>query len=385
VTWKAELWGRGHSTPLVVGDQVWVTTAIEIAASEAEAKERTKTNTGDQPLSVLSSVSLGAVAIDRKSGKQLHDIELLTVKNPQWAHTLNSYASPTSVIADGRLYASFGAFGAVCMELSSQKILWTNNELQVMHENGPGSTPVLWKDRLIVHFDGSDKQFIAAYDTATGKVAWQTARSGEMDARPQQKKAYGTPMVIESQGKSILVSPAANNLYGYDPATGKELWKFHYGELGFSMSTLPVADGERIYFSTGFGKSKVFAMKHAGESVPTVAWSHNKNAPKMSSPLLHEGLLYFVDDGGILTCLEAATGTEIYKERLGGKFSSSPILANGKLIIGSREGNVVVVPAGRKFAIESSNRLDSAIMASPATDGQALLVRTEQALYRIEK
>jgi outer membrane protein assembly factor BamB len=385
VTWKTELPGRGHSTPLVVGDTIWITTAMEKAASEAEAKERLKTNTGDQPLSVLSAVTLRAIAIDLKSGKLLHNIELITVKDPQWAHELNSYATPTPVIHDGRLYASFGSFGAVCLELSSQKALWKNTELQVMHENGPGSTPVLWQDKLIVHFDGSDSQFIAAYDTATGKLAWKTPRTGEMDPRPQQKKAYGTPLVIQSKGRPLLVSPAANNLYGYDPSTGRELWKLPFGELGFSMSTLPVADDERIYFSTGFGKSKILAVKHAGDALPELAWTHGKNAPKMSSPALHDGLLYFVDDGGILTCLDAATGTQAYKERLGGKFSSSPIIVGNKLLIGSREGSMVVVPTGRSFSITATNTLDAGIMASPSTDGQALILRTEKALYRIEQ
>jgi hypothetical protein len=210
-------------------------------------------------------------------------------------------------------------------------------------------------------------------------------RSGEMDPRPQQKKAYGTPLVIQSGGIPVLVSSAANNIYGYDPASGKELWKVHYGELGFSMSTVPVADDKMIYFSTAFGKSNITALKHAGAATPEVAWKNNKNAPKMCSPLLHDGLLYYVDDGGILSCVHTQTGEAVYRERLGGKFSSSPILAGDKILIGSREGVVSLVKAGRIFQLLSQNTLDGSIMASPSTDGEALFIRTDKALYRIAK
>lgn len=385
VTWKTELPGRGHSTPVVAGDVIYMTTAVEKVATKEEAERRLKSNTGDQPLVVLASVSLRLLAVDRKSGKLLHDIELLNVKEPQWAHQLNSYASPTPVLAGGRLYSHFGSFGTVCLDTATQKVLWKNEELHVMHENGPGSTAVLWKNRLIAHFDGSDAQFIAAFDTETGKVAWKTKRSGEMDPRPQQQKAYGTPLVIQSGGLSVVVSPAANNVYGYDPLTGKELWKVHYGELGFSMSALPVADDKMIYFSTAYGKSKVMALKHHGATTPEVAWENNKNAPKMCSPLLHDGLLYYVDDGGILSAVDTQTGEAVYRERLGGKFSSSPILVGDKILIGSREGVVSIVKAGRTFQLLSQNTLDGSIMASPSTDGEALFVRTDKALYRIEK
>lgn len=386
VAWKTPLPGRGHSTPVIAGDHIWLTTAVEKPASPDVAKERLKTNTGDQPVVVLDSVVLRALCLDRVSGKILHDIELLTAKDPQWAHQLNSYATPTPVLADGKLYAHFGSFGTVCLDTATQKVLWKNDELKIMHENGPGSTAVLWQNRLIAHFDGSDQQFIAAFDTATGKIAWKTARSGEMDPRPQQKKAYGTPLIVTIGGKPVVVSPAANNIYGYDPATGAELWHVHYGELGFSMSTLPVADDQRIYFSTAFGKSKVVALQHADKTTPEVAWQNNKNAPKMSSPVLAAGLLFYADDGGILSCVDPKTGEALYRERLGGKYSSSPIVVGDKLILASREGVINVVKAGPKFEILSQNTLDGTpVMASPFTDGEALFIRTEKALYRIQQ
>ena len=383
VAWKTELPGRGHSTPVAWGEHLWVTTALEKAAKPEDAERRLKANTGDQPVTVLDSVSLRALCVDKASGKILHDIELLNVKEPQWVHQLNSYASPSPIIEEGRLYAHFGSFGTACLDTGTQSVLWRNQDVQIMHENGPGSTPVLWEDRLIIHFDGSDQQFIAAFDKATGKLVWKTARTGEMRENPQQRKAYGTPLMVTMNGQSTVVSPAADWLYGYAPDTGKELWKLPYGELGFSMSVRPVADDSQVYISTCFGKSQVMAVKYAGLKTPEVAWRNNKNAPKMCSPVLAGDLLFYVDDGGIVSCVEAKTGEALYRERLGGKFSASPILADGKVYFASREGVVTVIPAAREFKILAQNTLDGGLMASPIALDGSLYLRTDKALYSL--
>lgn len=384
VTWKTPLPGRGHSTPVIWGDKIWLTTALEKPATPEETERRLKANTGDQPLTVLSSVSLRAICIDKNSGRTIQDFELLNVKEPQWVHQLNSYASPSPIIEEGRLYAHFGALGTACLDTNTGKLLWTNEAIQIMHENGPGSTPVLWENLLIIHFDGSDQQFIAAIDKNTGKLAWKTPRSGEMDPRPQQRKAYGTPLVVNMNGKPTIVSPAANWVYGYEPATGKELWKLPYEGLGFSMSVRPVADGEQVYFSTSYGKSQIIAIKYAGLNAPQIAWRNNKNAPKMSSPVVANDLLFCIDDGGIVSCIDTKTGENLYRERLGGKFSASPIVANNKLYFTSREGVTTIIPASREFKIESKNTLDGNIMASPIAAGRSLFLRTDNALYRID-
>ena len=385
VVWKSELPGRGHSTPLVRGDHLWLTTAIEKVATPDQAKARLATNTGDQPLTVLDSVSLRALCVDKTSGKLLHDIDRQDLKEPQWAHQLNSYASPSPILHEGRLYASFGSFGTVCLDTSTQKLLWKNEELHVMHENGPGSTAVLFGNRLIAHFDGSDQQFIAAFDKATGALSWKTARSGQMDPRPQQRKAYGTPLIVTMNSQPTIVSPAADWVYGYEPTTGKELWKIAYDGLGFSMSVRPVADAERVYISTSFGKSQVIALKYAGLKTPEIAWRNNKNAPKMCSPVLVNDLLFYVDDGGIVSCLDPKTGEAHYRERLGGKFSASPIVSDNKLYFPSREGVVTVIPATKEFKILAQNTLEGSLMASPVAVDGALYLRTDKALYRIGK
>jgi outer membrane protein assembly factor BamB len=385
IRWKSELPGRGHSTPILVGDKLWLTTAIEKTASADKAKSKLASNTGDQPLTVLDSVSLHVLCVDQATGKILHDLEVLNVKDPQWAHTLNSYASPSPIYAAGRLYAHFGSFGTVCLDAATLATVWKNEELHIMHENGPGSTPILHDKHLIAHFDGSDQQFIAAFDIETGKVAWKTERSGSMDPRPQQRKAYGTPLIVVMNGQPVVVSSAADWVYGYEPTTGKELWKIAYEGLGFSMSTCPVADAERVYISTSFGKSQVIALKYAGLKTPEIAWRNAKNAPKMCSPVLANDLLFYIDDGGIVSCINPQTGEAHYRERLGGKFSASPIVADGKIYFASREGVVTVIPATKEFKILAQNTLDGALMASPIAVDSALYLRTEKALYRIEK
>ncbi len=383
IMWKTEAPGRGHSSPVIWGKQLWITTANEKPASKEETERRLKANTGDQPVTVLESASLRAVCLDRDTGRILHDIEVLNAREPQWVHQLNSYATPSPVIEDGRLYCHFGSNGTACVDTAAAKVLWTSTDLQVMHENGPGSTPVLWQDRLIIHFDGSDRQFVAALDKHTGKLAWKTARSGEMRENGQMKKAYGTPLVIDMNGQPAVVSTGADWVYGYDPAGGSELWRISYGQLGFSMSVRPVAGDGMFFFSTCFSKPEIFAVKYAGVPKPEVVWHDSKSGPNMASPVFHDGMLFYVSDGGILSCVDAKTGQPHYRERIRGRFSSSPLLADGKLYCCSREGMTFVVEAKKEFKVLAENKLDGAIMASPAALDGALFLRTDKAMYRM--
>jgi outer membrane protein assembly factor BamB len=327
-----------------------------------------------------------AVCVEVATGKLLHDVELMVEKNPQWTHALNSFASPTPVIEGGKLYCHFGAHGTACLDTATRKVLWTNHDTKIMHENGPGSTPVLWKDRLIFHCDGSDLQYIAALNTATGKIVWKTNRSGEMNADPQLKKSYGTPLILSLANRDVVVSPAANWLYGYDPATGEELWKVSYGVLGFSIAPRPVAGNGLVYMSTAFMQPELLAVKVEGSSdEPSIAWRSKRSVPKMSSPLLVGQELYMVSDEGIISCLDALKGDVIYNKRLGGNFSSSPLFADGRIYVGNREGETFVIQPGREYKLLATNQLaGGAIMASPAAVDGAIYLRTEKGLYRIE-
>jgi outer membrane protein assembly factor BamB len=319
--------------------------------------------------------------LDRNSGKLLSDVEVLTEESPDPVHHLNSFASPSPVIEDGRLYCHFGTNGTACLDTKSGEVVWTNRELKLKHENGPGSTPILFQEWLIVHCDGSDTQSIAALNKSDGKLAWKTARSGKMDENPQLKKAYGTPLVTTVAGRELVLSPAANWLYAYEPATGREVWKVEYGTLGFSIVPRPVIGHGMLYFSTTFMKPEILAIKL--DEQPTIAWRFAKQAPNMPSPLLIGDELYLIADKGVATCLDAKTGAVVWTERLGGNFCSSPIFADGRIYVGNREGQTFVFAPGREFKLLATNQLDGQIMATPAAVDSALFVRTDKAMYRI--
>ena len=228
----------------------------------------------------------------------------------------------------------------------------------------------------------------------TGKLAWKTARTGEMDKNPQLKKSYATPLLLEMGGKPVLFSQGPNWLYGYDPANGKELWKVSYGTLGFSLSARPVAGHGMFFMSTGFMKPQMIGVKYEGMSTPEIAWTFTKSAPTMPSPLLVGDELYFVSDGGILACLDAKTGTEHYRERLAG--GGEGVVAHGRHLqrLAHLRGwpHLHLQPRGRDAchrarekisARLADNKLDAQVMASPAAVDGAFFIRTDKALYRI--
>ena len=385
ISWRTELPGRGWSSPVIFGNQVWVTAAYETLASEEKKKERLKVNTGSQPLTVLSEVRIHALCIDKSSGKIVKNIEVLKKEDPQWVHQTNSYASPTPILENGRLYSQNGSYGSACLDINSGKVLWTNQNLWVMHENGPGGSPILWNDLLIFHMDGSDQQFIAALEKKTGKLAWQTRRSGEMNDNPQLKKAYGTPVITKVHGRDVVISPAADWMYGYDPATGKELWKVKYGTLGFSIVPKPVVGDGMVYIGTSYMKPRLIALDIT-QAKPKIAWECKRSVPAISSPILIGNYLYFVSDsGGIVSCLDARTGREQWRERIGGNHSASPTFVGGRLIFHSKEGETTVLKPGRNFEILARNKLEDAHHASAAVSDDALFLRTEKAIYKIEK
>jgi outer membrane protein assembly factor BamB len=385
VSWRRAIPGNGHSSPVIAGKEIWLTTAHETPEDPQRAKERLKKNTGGQPLTLLSKVELFAVCVDKESGKIVEYIKLMEKAEPQWVHKLNSYASPSPIADDKNLYCHFGSFGTAALERASGKVLWTDQSLRVMHENGPGSSPVLFENLLILHFDGSDEQFVVALDKQTGKEVWRVKRSGTMNKNPQLKKAYGTPVILEIKGTPTVVSTGADWLYGYNARTGKELWKLNYGILGFSNVSKPVVGHGMIYFSTCFMKGNFLAVKYEGVDTPEIVWKASKGVPKMPSPILVGDEVYYIDDKGIASCLDAHTGEVHWMERVGGEYSASPTFADGKLYFPSQYGKTLVIKPGKKLEILAENELDGKLMASFAVADNALFVRTDKALYRIEE
>jgi outer membrane protein assembly factor BamB len=362
IAWKTPLSGKGWSSPVVLGRQIWMTAARD------------------------EGHSLRAICVDRDSGKIEHDVEVFHIEQPVHVNAKNSHASPTPVIELGRVYVHFGTMGTACLATDTAKTLWTNQDLKLNHLEGPGSSPILYRGLLIVHCDGSDAQYVVALDKLTGKIVWKTDRSGEPDDRVDRRKSFCTPLVINFHGHDQLISPAAGQILAYNPATGEELWKIKYN--GYSIVPRPLYGHGLIFFSTGYDVPQYWAIRpgdHGDLTSSNVAWTLTAQAPLNPSPVLVGDALYIVSDRGVATCLEAESGRQRWRHRLGGDYWASPIAADGRIYFFSESGATTVIQPGSEYKELAVNHLDDAVMATPAVAGHALFIRTVTSLYRIEK
>ena len=389
ITWRTFLVpSKGHSSPVVQNGKIWLTSAEETSATEEEKAARVKESKfpGAASLHYLSKVAFFAIQLDLSSGDILKEVKVFEQRNPQAIHRLNSYASPSPILSERRLFVHFGTFGTACLDAESGSILWKNQDLdlQIHHENGPGSTPICWDGLLIFHLDGTDKQSVVALDQKTGKLIWQTPRSGKLKDNPQTKKAYATPVIAETEKGPVLISTGADWVYGYDPKSGKELWKINYGILGFSNVAKPILHGDLFIISTGFMKGELHAYQLNGLNQPELVWKLSKGAPKKPSPILVDGFVYVINDGGILTVVRARDGDLVWRERLQGEYSASPTYAGGHIYFSNQSGMTTVIKPGNQLEIVEQNQLRTGHMASFVAIPKGLLVRTNEVLYRIE-
>jgi outer membrane protein assembly factor BamB len=372
VRWKTPVHGRGWSSPVILDGQVWLTTATP------------------------DGKRLSALAIDAESGKVIHDLALFDVAEPQYAHPFNSYASPSPVIEKGRVYLTFGSPGTAAVDTATGKVLWQRRDLECNHFRGAGSSPIIFRNLLIMHFDGSDVQYVVALDKDTGKTVWKTPRSVDFqdlgpDGKPKAdgdfRKAFGTPHVLTVAGEPLLISLGGRAAYAYEPMTGKERWRLEERK-SHSASTRPVAGHGLIFYPTGFDSAQLVAVKPEGTGDVTatnVVWRLARGVPNKPSILLVGDLIYMVNDVGIASAVEAKTGEIVWQSRVGGTFSASPIHAGGRIYLFDEDGKTTVLEAGREFKVLAENQLDNGFMASPAVSANALFLRTTAALYRIEE
>ncbi len=371
IKWKTPIPHSGLSTPVVMDGRVWLTTAT------------------------LEGHDFFVLCVDADSGEVLLDKRLFHADDPEpLGNRVNGYASPSPVAEAGRVYVSFGSYGTACLDTTTFDVLWRHSDLPCRHYRGPGSSPILFKDLLILTLDGVDQQYVAALNKRTGSLVWRTDRTADykdLDVTGQParegdfRKAFATPLIVTVKGKTQMISAGSRAVYGYDPLTGQELWTLAHDD--YSSSASPVFGQGLAYVLTGFGKAELFAMLASGRgslSEEAIAWRTRKGMPRTPSPLLIDGLLFTLADNGTLTCLDAATGQTVWRERLKGKFAASLVYAQGQIYCADQEGKTTVLKAGRTFAVLAENTLESGCMASPAVSDAALFLRTQTHLYCID-
>ncbi|MEC9035347.1 MAG: PQQ-binding-like beta-propeller repeat protein [Verrucomicrobiota bacterium] len=365
ISWKTAIHDRGWSSPVIWNNQIWMTTATK------------------------DGKKLFAICVDKMTGKILHDLHVFDVSSPQAITIDNTYASPTPVIEEGRVYVHFGTYGTACINTSDGNIIWARRDLKCDHEKGagPASSPFLFNDYLIFNVDGRDVQYVIALDKRSGKTAWKTNRSIDFsNVQVNQRKAYGTPLVIP-RGKEVqMVSIGAKGVFSYDPRNGKELWKALH--RGWSIAPRPVYSEGLVFTLIDRDRPELWAIRSDGNGDVTdshIAWKSSKRMPPRSSPLIVGELLFVVDRNGYISCLESKTGKVYWQERMKGSFSASPIHTNGLVYFFNEDTVCTIIKPERKLKVVATNKLaNEQLMATPAIDGNSIYIRTAKNLYKIK-
>lgn len=323
------------------------------------------------------------MCLDQATGKSVWNVEVFGGEGAaSRIHNKNSHASPTPVVADGRIYVHFGHQGTACLDLDG-RVVWRNTELEYPPLHGNGGSPILAGDALIFSCDGLSEPFVVALHKQTGKVLWKTRR----ETTAKKKFSFSTPLLITVKGQPQVVSPGSGAVCAYDPTDGRELWRARYNE-GYSVVPRPVFGHGMIFISTGYDTASVLAIRVDGSGDVTdthVAWTLKRGAPNTPSLLLVGEDLFMVSDGGIASCVEARTGKVHWQERVGGNYSASPIHANGRIYFQNEEGGTVVIKAARTFEKLAGNQLGERTLASMAVGPDALFIRTEHHLFKIRE
>jgi outer membrane protein assembly factor BamB len=371
IKWKTEIHDNGYSSPVVYNNQIWVTTA------KPDGKE------------------LYAVCIDYQTGDIIYDIKVFTPDEVERKHSLNTYASPTPCIEKGFVYVHYGSMGTACINTANGSIVWKRTDLKCKHAQGPASSPILYKNLLILHYEGTDVRFIVALDKSNGKLIWRSDRPAEPYEPLTQigRKAYITPIIINVKGRDMLISDGAAVCIAYDPTSGKEIWRV----VGGAESTIamPFTEDGVVYWYTGFmvagdgtKYTELLAVNPDGKGDITgtnVLWRKRDELSRNHSltPVIKDGLIYTVNTRNILMCIDAKTGEEIWSTRLNSNYDASPIYVNGNIWFFSVKGEVLVIKAGRKYEVVASSQMDSGIWATPAILRNTVILRTQKYLYRI--
>ena len=366
IAWKSKVPGDGWSSPIVWGKRVFVTSTTD------------------------AGKSCHILAYDSETGVLLWDREVFR-QQPPHKRPENSHATPTPATDGERVYAVFGEGGIAAVTVAGEPV-WTVQDIKFHSHHGLSASPILYKDLLIMPYDGSSKAnaavgwqkpwdgaSVVALDRATGQPRWKTPRG-------LSRLAHVTPILVQVAGKDVLVSPAGEVVQGFEPLRGTLLWTVP--AIGEGVAPSPAAGDGLVFAASGFGATALRAIRLAGSSEQAtreVVWETKKGVTTIPSPIYVKPNLYMVTEKGIASCLDAATGKQVWQERLPGTYGASPVYAGGKLYFLSESGETTVVDPGKKFQVLAQNLLGERCQASMAVSNGRLFIRSQENLICIRK
>ncbi len=391
IRWKTPIPGLGHSSPIVWGDRVFITTAI---SSDPQSEFRHGMYGDVTPAKDVSKHVWRICALDKKTGTIIWERTAHEGVPKSKRHPKSSQASPTPATNGKHVVAFFGAEGLYCYDFDG-KLLW-KQDLGVLsagwfydpdYEWGVGSSPIIYKDLVIVQCDIQQNSFVAAFNIKDGRQVWRTSR----DELP----SWGTPTVYEGKTRAELITHATKYIRGYDPINGKELWRL--APNSEITTPTPIFAHDLIFVTNGYrgiqpiyavrpGATGDISLKENAESNRSIAWSKKRGGPYTPTPIVYGDYLYICSNNGVLTAYNAKTGEQIYQQRIGdkgGAYSASPVAADGKLYFTSEDGEIFVVKAGTKYELLATNPMGEVCMATPAISGGMIIVRTQRHVYGI--
>lgn len=374
IGWKVDLEGFGHSTPVIGHGRLWFTGATE---------------DGKQQF---------VYAIDTRTGGVIHHKLVFENAAPEpLGNDVNTYASPSCVLEDDAVYVHFGSYGTARLDPGTANVVWQRRDLPCRHFRGPGSSPVVWKDLLILTFDGIDQQYVTALDKRSGKTVWRTDRTTDYhdlgkDGKPNRdgdnRKAYGTPTTIDVAGRTQLISVGSRAAFGYDAETGREIWTVTHAD--FNAAAPPLHFGNFAIINTGSGGANFMAVRLDESTKGNVTdthleWNRTKGNSRLSAPVLDRDRAWMLTDKGVLYGIDAKTGEEQAALRLGGSMVASPVVVGDHLYACDENGVCSVVRTSLPPTVIAKNQLAEGMRASPAVADGALYLRTFHRLYKISE
>jgi len=384
VLWKTPIPGLAHSSPVIWGDRIFLTTAI--ASDQNRVMQIGQAN----PMGLandMSRQSWRVYCLDRATGRILWERIAQEAEPRVRRHPKTTRASATPATDGKHLVMLFASGGLYCYDIKG-RLRWSQ-DLGTLNANwadkpevqwGPASSPIIYKNLVLVQCDIEKDSFISAFDLGSGKKVWSTPR--------RTIPSWSTPTVYEGKKRAELIVSGSEDIRGYEPTTGRELWSLRPTSR-ISIPT-PFASGDLIYVTSGYGRGiqPIYAivpgangdisLKEGSSRSEQVAWSTQKGGPYITTPIAYQGYLYIVGYNGILACYDQKTGERMYEQRLGpgGFFSSSPVAGDGKIYALSEDGEAFVIKAGPKFELLSTNSMGEICMATPALSRGMIVMRT---------